>query len=376
MRIILLIVLLVLIALPAGLGAELPLNFKEPSTLKEAFKGDFLVGAAITERVFSDQDGRAAALVKAQFNTISPENTLKWQSVHPMPGTYNFTVADHYVEFGEKNQMFVVGHNLVWHYQTPEWVFQNDKGGPADRETLLARLRDHVSTVVGRYKGRIKGWDVVNEALNADGSLRQSPWFKIIGEDYIAKAFEFAHEADPDAELYYNDYSLEGDAKRRGALRLVEKLKGQGIKITGVGLQGHSTLDQPSLQQEDDTITAFAKLGVKVMITEFDIDVLPGASEHRGADITTKIELDDKVNPYKTGLPDVVQRDLARRYAALFRIFLRHRDVVTRVTFWGVTDRDSWLNNWPVKGRTNYPLLFDRNYKPKPALDAVIEAAS
>jgi endo-1,4-beta-xylanase len=375
MRFVVLTILLIAAALPV-LKADGPLRGSAPrQTLKDAFKGDFLVGAALSQRVFSEEDARGAALVKAQFNTISPENALKWQSVHPRPDTYDFSVADRFVGFGEKNQMVIIGHNLVWHYQTPDWVFQDAKGGAADRATLLERMRDHIHTVVGRYKGRIKGWDVVNEALNADGTLRQSPWFKIIGEDYIAKAFEFAHEADPGAELYYNDYSLEGEAKRKGAIRLIAKLKAQGLSITGVGLQGHSTLDLPSLEDEDATISAFAKLGVKVMITEFDVDVLPGAAAHRGADINTKIDLQDKLDPYRGGLPEPLQVDLAGRYSALFRVFLKHRDVLTRVTFWGVTDRDSWLNNWPVRGRTNYPLLFDRNYKPKLALDAVIQAA-
>ncbi|HEY6330863.1 MAG TPA: endo-1,4-beta-xylanase [Blastocatellia bacterium] len=360
---------------PASAGVG-PVSCPAPqATLKDTFKNDFLIGAALNQRIFTEEDARGDALVRAQFNCISPENALKWGSVHPQPDTYNFDMADRYVEFGEKNHMVIIGHNLVWHHQTPDWVFQDGKGGPASRDVLLARMRDHIHTVVGRYKGRIKGWDVVNEALSNDGTLRQSPWFKIIGEDYIDKAFEFAHEADPSAELYYNDYSMEGAAKRRGAIKLINRLKAAGIHITAVGLQGHSTLDLPSRDEEDATITDFAKLGIKVMITELDIDVLPGASEFRGADINTRIELSDKVNPYRSGLSEVVQRDLALRYAALFRVFLKHRDVITRVTFWGVTDRDSWLNGWPIPGRTNYPLLFDRNYKPKLAFDAVIQTA-
>jgi len=245
----------------------------------------------------------------------------------------------------------------------------------ADRDTLLARMRDHIRAVVGRYKGRIKGWDVVNEALNEDGTMRQSLWMKIIGDDYIAKAFQLAHEADPEAELYYNDYSLENEAKRNGAVELIKKLKAQGVTITGVGLQGHNKMDWPSVEQQDATIAAFGKLGVKVMITELDIDVLPAASQHRGADITLNVELQTKLNPYANGLPDSVQQALAKRYADLFGVYLKHRDVITRVTFWGVADGDSWLNYWPVKGRTSYPLLFDRDGKPKSAFDAVIGAA-
>jgi len=352
------------------------MNPQEQPVLKEAFKEAFLIGAALNRAQFYEEDARGASLVKRHFNTITPENVLKWESVHPQPGKYDVEAADRYVAFGEENGMLIIGHTLVWHNQTPGWVFQDDKGHAVDRDTLLARVREHIHTVVGRYKGRIKGWDVVNEALNEDGTLRGSLWLKIIGEDYIAKAFEFAHEADPQAELYYNDYSLENEAKRNGAIELIKKLKAQGVPLTGVGLQGHYRMNWPALEQVDATIAAFESLGVKVMITELDIDVLPDAMAYRSADITTlSLELQAQLNPYTNGLPDSVQQALAKRYADLFGVFLKRRSVITRVTFWGVTDGDSWLNNWPVRGRTNYPLLFDRKGPPKPAFEAVIHAA-
>jgi endo-1,4-beta-xylanase len=285
-------------------------------------------------------------------------------------------LADQYVAFGEKHHMFTVGHCLVWHNQVPDWVFRDDKGNFVDRVTLLKRMHDHISTIVGRYKGRIQSWDVVNEALNEDGTLRQSPWLKIIGEDYIAKAFQYAHEADPQAQLTYNDYSLENEAKRNGALALIAKLKAQGVPITSVGIQGHDSLEWPSVEDEDATISAFAKLGVKVVISELDIDVLPSVTRQQSAEVSLKVLEDPKLNPYANGLPPSVQQELAKRYAGLFGVYLKHRDVVTRVTFWGVTDGDSWRNDWPVKGRTSYPLLFDRSGQPKPAFQAVIRAAA
>jgi endo-1,4-beta-xylanase len=339
--------------------------------LKDVFKNDFMIGAALNRRQFFEEDARGAEIVSAQFNTITPENVLKWALVHPQTNRYDFTAADRFVEFGEKRGMFVVGHTLVWHNQTPRWVFEDEKGKPVDRETLLRRLREHILTVVGRYKGRIKGWDVVNEALNQDGTMRQSPWFKIIGDDYLRKAFAFAHEADPSAELYYNDYDLELPAKRKGAVELIRKLKQNGVPITAVGLQNHNLLDWPSVEDEDATIQAFAALGVRVNITELDVDVLPRTTKP-GADYAVDVAPTPKLNPYTTGLPDSVQSALARRYADLFRVYLKHRDVIDRVTFWGVADGDSWLNNWPIKGRTNYPLLFDRLGQRKPAFDAVI----
>lgn len=348
---------------------------QEQPSLKDVYQRAFLVGAAINSDQFTERDARGAALIKQQFNSITPENVLKWERVHPKPGVYDFDLPDQYVSFGEKNHMRIIGHTLVWHNQTPRWVFEDDKGSPVDRETLLNRMREHIQRVVGRYKGRISGWDVVNEALSEDGTLRQSPWLKIIGEDYIAKAFEFAHEADPQAELYYNDYSLENDAKRNGAIDLIRKLQAEGVPVAAIGIQGHDKLDWPSIDQEDAAITAFAKLGVKVNITELDIDVLPRATREQGAEVTLHGESKERLNPYSAGLPDSVQQALAQRYAGLFRVFLKHRDVITRVTFWGVTDGDSWLNNWPVEGRTSYPLLFDRNARPKPAFDAVLQAA-
>ncbi len=344
--------------------------------LKDTFKGYFLIGAALNQQQFSEEDPLSVGIIKTHFNSITPENVLKWEAVHPKPDSYDFAAPDRYVEFGEKYHMFIVGHTLIWHNQTPAWVFQSANGNTLDRDTLLKRMREHILTVVGRYKGRIKGWDVVNEALNEDGTMRQSPWLKIIGEDYLAKAFQFAHEADPKAELYYNDYSLENEPKRNGALALIKKLKSQGLPVAAIGLQGHDKMDWPTVEQEDATIAAFAALGIKVNITELDIDVLPPATRNRGADITLNVELQAKLNPYAKGLPDALQQALAKRYADLFSVFVKQRNVVDRVTFWGVTDAASWLNNWPVRGRTSYPLLFDRGGQPKPAFTAVVQAAS
>lgn len=345
-------------------------------TLKDAFKDSFRIGAAINLNQFSGKDPRGAAIVAAQFNSITPENILKWESVHPKLDNYTFSAGDDYVAFGEKSGMFIIGHTLVWHNQTPSWVFQDDNGAPVDRQTLLNRMQEHIRAVVGRYKGRIKGWDVVNEAIDEDGSLRKTPWLKIIGEDYIAKAFEFAHGADPNAELYYNDYALENEPKRNGAIALIKKLKAEGVPVAAIGLQGHNKMNWPTVEQQDATIAAFAKLGVKVNITELDIDVLPPATRQQGADVNLSVELRNKLNPYPNGLPESVQQALAQRYAELFRVYRKHRNAITRVTFWGVSDGDSWLNNWPVRGRTSYPLLFDRDGKPKPAFDAVLRIAA
>jgi endo-1,4-beta-xylanase len=326
------------------------------ASLKDAFQGIFRIGAAVNQAQFEERDARGDSIIASQFNTISPENVLKWEAVHPRPDGYNFEPGDKYVAFGEKYHMFIVGHNLVWHSQTPRWVFQDDKGQPLSREALLERMHEHIRTVVGHYKGRIGGWDVVNEALNEDGSMRKSSWYNIIGEDFVTKAFQFAHEADPGAEL-------------------IKRLQAASVPVAAIGLQGHDKMDWPTLQQQTDTIEAFKALGIKVNITELDVDVLPRVTRQNTADVSATATTNAAANPYVNGLPDDIQQALARRYADLFRIFVKYRGTITRITFWGVTDGDSWLNNFPVRGRTNYPLLFDRQGKPKPAFAAVIQTA-
>jgi endo-1,4-beta-xylanase len=347
-----------------------------PMVLKDAFKHDFRIGAALNQSQFEGDSPREANIATTQFNTISPENVLKWESVHPTPDKFDFADADQYVAFGRKNHMFIIGHNLIWHNQTPAWVFLDADGKPISRDALIARMKKHILTVVGRYKGKIGGWDVVNEALNEDGTLRDSPWRRIIGDDYLVLAYQFAHEADPNAQLYYNDYSLENLPKRQGAIALIKKLQSQGAKVYGIGLQEHDKMDWPSTNQVDETISAFAQLGIKVMITELDVDLLPAATRSRSAEVSMNVAGSDELNPHATGLPDSLQQKLAQRYADLFSVFVAHRNQITRVTFWGVTDGDSWLNDWPVRGRTSYPLLFDRNGHPKPAFAAVIQTAT
>lgn len=340
-------------------------------SLKEVYKNNFMVGAALNSDQILEKDNLTDSIVKAQYNSITAENAFKWERIHPEPDVYNFELADKFIAYGEKNNMFNVGHVLIWHSQTPDWVYKDAKGKPITREALLERIKDHIYTVVGRYKGKIKGWDVVNEAIEEDGSLRQSQWMKIIGEDYIAKAFEYAQDVDPKAELYYNDFSIENELKRNGAINLIKDLKAKGVKVDGVGLQGHYKMDWPTPKQVDSTIKAFAELDLKVLITELDIDVLPYNFENYTADINYRLEEREELNPYKNGLPDSMQQALAERYSGLFRVFLNNKSV-SRVTFWGVTDKESWLNYWPIMGRTNYPLLFDRRGEPKPAFKAVI----
>jgi len=343
--------------------------------LKDALAGKFYIGTALNPGHYTGRDTATIKVINEHFNAVVAENCMKPGPIHPRNGFYNFAPADQFVEFGEKNNMFITGHCLVWHSQAPNWFFTDSLGNNVTREVLIARMKEHISTVVGRYKGRVKGWDVVNEALNEDGSYRKTKFYEIIGEDYVKLAFQFAQEADPDCELYYNDYSLANEPKRKGAVALVKKLLEQGVRVDGIGEQCHIGLDYPKISEFEKSIKAFAALGVKVLITEMDISVLPMPDQRVGADISANFEYQKKLNPYAGGLPDSVNAAMEKRWFDFFELFLKHKKVISRVTLWGVNDGQSWKNNWPVRGRTDYPLLFDRKNQPKPVVQRIIDAA-
>jgi endo-1,4-beta-xylanase len=389
----------------------------KPASLKDTFKEHFIIGTAVNRsmvtggagfRRSAEQSTKDGALVKEQFNQISPENDLKWQMIHPREGGdgYDFGPADAFVNFGLSNKMYVVGHTLVWHSQTPNWVFAGTNPPPASatnaapaaatntntnanaagpgrfgrgafgggfggftgprasRDELLARMSNHIHAVVGRYKGKIKSWDVVNEAI-ADGGgtniLRNSLWLQIIGPDFIAKAFQYAHEADPDAILRYNDYGLENPAKRKKLITLIKSLQEQKVPIHAIGSQAHVNVST-SFETMDQALTEMATLGLPIHITELDVNSAAGGQRGFGADISAN------ASATQGGLVSDADKKLADAYAGIFRAFLKHRDSVKVVTFWGAND----ANSWRAQGK---PLLFDGNSQPKPAFDAVIAEA-
>ncbi|MGL4513003.1 MAG: endo-1,4-beta-xylanase [Lacipirellulaceae bacterium] len=344
-------------------------------SLGQLFRRDFLVGAAISSHLLTQPPGRELDLVSQQYTSVTAENCMKWGPIHPEPERYDFAAADALVDFAERHGQTVIGHALVWHEQTPPWVFQGTDGNPAAPEVVEARLRDHIRTVVGRYKGRVDGWDVVNEAINDDGTLRDSPWRRALGDGYLTLAFHCAEDADPDAELYYNDYSMERPEKRAATARLVRELRRAGCKVSGVGLQSHWSIDYPTEAEIDATLADYARMKVAVMITELDVNSLPMPWDGGGAEVSRRGELTAESNPYADGFPDEMQQKLAARYASIFRLFRKHRRAVTRVTFWGIGDGWTWLNYWPVPGRTSHPLMFDRELAPKPAFWSVIDVA-
>ncbi|WP_233008995.1 endo-1,4-beta-xylanase [Rheinheimera faecalis] len=348
----------------------------QSSSLKQAYSKHFSIGTALSATQIEGKEPGTLDLVKQQFNAVTAENVMKWEIIEPVEGQFNFAAADAMIEYAEANNINVIGHVLLWHEQTPAWVFQDAKGQPASKELVLSRLKNHINAVMGRYKGRIQGWDAVNEALNEDGTLRQSNWYKALGEDYIATVFELAHQADPKAQLYYNDFNLFKPEKRAGVLKLVAALKAKNAPIYGIGEQGHYSLDYPKLQEVEDSIVAFKNTGLKVMITELDISVLPFPDpDNVGADISLNMKLKQEFNPYADGLPKAVSDQLTEKYLQFFELFLRHSDSIERVTLWGVNDNQTWRNNWPMKGRTDYPLLFDRKNQPKEVVPQLIKLA-
>lgn len=347
---------------------------KNPS-LKNALDGKFYIGTALNLNQIQGRDTASLRIVKDQFAAIVAENCMKSMYMQPKEGEFFFDDADKFVELGEQNHLFVTGHCLIWHSQVPSWFFTDDKGKDVSPEVLKERMKNHITTIVSRYKGRIKGWDVVNEAILDNGEFRKSKFYEILGEEFIPLAFQYAHEADPDVELYYNDYNEWLTEKRDAIVKLVKTLKEKGIRIDGVGMQGHVGLDSPTLADYKAAIDAYTALGVKVMITEFELSALPSPRFNVGANISDTEAYRKEMNPYVEALPDSVSDIWSKRMLEYFTLFLDNSDKVSRVTMWGVTDGDSWKNNFPMRGRTDYPLLFDRSYKAKPVVQSIIDEA-
>ena len=349
--------------------------------LKEAYAESFMIGCAVNPSHTSGRLTQANELLLTHFNAISPENCLKPEAVQPRPGVWTFEEADEYVQFGEEHDMWMLGHTLVWHNQTPSFYWENPDGTPKSREELIETMRAHIETVAGRYAGRIDAWDVVNEIIGEFGEYRNKGWVKAFdgdGYEVVRNAFIFADRYAPDAELYYNDFNVWRPAHVDGIVTMVKKLQAEGIRIDGVGIQAHWGLNYPKTEYIEHAIDTLHSLGVKVMITELDVDVLPITREGQviGQSLTDPLyqheEFEEYLDPYKDGLPAEIEQQLADRYAELFKIFYEKRDKIDRVTLWGLTDDTSWKNGYPVPGRTNYPLLWNRDYTPHKALQSVL----
>lgn len=340
-------------------------------SLKDLYGSDFLIGTAVNTRQVTGEDSLGHATIIKHFNSIVAENCMKSEKINPYQGVYNWTPADSFVDFGEANGMYIVGHCLVWHSQLAPWFPIDDKGDFVCADTLKQRLHDHIFSVVGRYKGRVHMWDVVNEAINDDGTYRRSPFYQILGEEFIPLAFQWAHEADPDAKLVINDFNMAKPGKRKAYVELVKSLKEKGLQVDAIGMQSHIGMDYPDFGEFEKSINDFAATGCDVMITEWDMSALPTIKET--ANISERAQYREELNPYPNGLSEEVSQEWNDRMTEFMTMLLRNKDKISRFNAWGVCDGDSWKNGWPIPGRVDYPLLFDRQYRMKPFLLTAIE---
>lgn len=350
--------------------------------LKEAYADDFLVGVAVAQPIISNNETASIDLICEQFNAVSPESVLKPEYIHPTPDSWNFEPGDAYCQFASDHGLQALGHTLMWHNQTPDFFWIKEDGTVKSKEEMQATLEEYVEKTVTHFAGKVYAWDVVNEVVSEEGGYRNDKgWEKYYDgnlDDLVSLAFKTAQRCDPNAELYYNDYNMWRQTKVDGAVHIVKMLKEQGIRIDGVGIQAHWGLNYPSIKDIETTIDRLYDLGVKVMITELDIDMLPFSKEGQ---MTGKAMYDPALqreefmrwlNPYKDGLTPEMEQQIADRYEEIMRTIYNKRDKISRVTFWGLHDGVSWKNDYPIPNRTNYPLLFDRNLGKKKAFYQVV----
>lgn len=363
------------------LAGSLSVSAAQDQALKNTFADSFKMGVAVNQDIVTGKNAAAQSIIAKQFNTVTLENAMKAEVIYPQQGKVDFSGADAFIDFAKQNNMFTVAHTLVWHNQTPDWFFTNSKNEPNTPAQQLEQMRKHIELVAGRYKNKVDAWDVVNEVIADDGSYRPTVWVNRIGDgDTMVKAaFKYAQQYSPNTELYYNDFNAWRPEKRDGIIRMIKMLQKEGIRIDGIGIQAHWGLNFPKMQYIEQAIDAYAALGIKVMITELDIDVLPLTKEGQitGTDMMKPQfqleEFETYLDPYKNGLPSDVEAQLNARYKALFELFYAKRDKIDRVTFWGLHDGMSWKNDYPIPNRTNYPLLWDRNLNPKPVIKTIAD---
>lgn len=359
---------------PVAAGMEQPPAL-EMASLAEKYRPYFAVGAAVDPQAF-DTHGK---LLKTHFNSITTENAMKFESLQPTEGQFDFGRADAMVSSAKAQNMKVRGHALVWHRQTPDWVFVDAEGKPASKQLLRGRLESHISQVVEHFKGSVYAWDVVNEAIVNDGTYRsdqekedidKSRWHGIMGKSYIAAAFRLAHAIDPQAKLFYNDYYNYIPEKRQAIYRMLKSLLADGVPVHGVGLQAHLSIHSSpepthhghfqTMGNLESAIELYVSLGLEVQVTELDVSVyLPGVKYAPEQYFTTE------------SFGAKLREEQAKRYGELFALLRKHHRAITGVTFWGIADDNTWLSEFDSK-RTDFPLLFDKQHRPKAAFQAVM----
>lgn len=357
----------------------------QEKTLKGVYEDAFLIGTSVSRFQVAGRDKKGVEIVQKHFNALSPENDMKPEIIHPDPDTWNFGPADTFIKFGQENGMWMLGHTLCWHNQTPDFFWFDKKGNPKSKKELFDTIEEYIKVVCTHFNGQVQAWDVINEIIGEDGKYRNLGWVKALGGDqdvvdeFVKHVFRCAEKYAPDTELYYNDFNAWRPEKVAGIIRVVKMLQAEGIRIDGVGIQAHWGLNFPKTKYVEAAIEEYAKNGLRVNITELDIDVLPISKDGQvfgwqglKDPLYQLEEFEEFLDPYKNGLPDEVENQQADRYAEVMAIFYKHRDKIDRVTLWGLNDAISWKNGYPIPNRVNYPLLWKRDYTPHKSLDAVL----
>ena len=330
----------------------------------------------VTGQVSNDQTADWPVIAK-NFNWVVAENCMKCEVIHPREGVYDFTLADQFVNKAKAAGMKVLGHCLIWHSQCAPWFHFDSEGKPVSRDVLKKRMREHIYTIVSHFRGRVDAWDVVNEAFEDDGTPRQSLFHQILGTDYIPLAFQYAHEADPAAQLFYNDFSMNKAAKVEGVCRFFRPLIEQGLPVTAIGMQGHMILednvDNSVIRQYEHSIETIAATGVPTFFSELDLSVLPNPYGFSGANISDKFAYRPEMDPYTKGLSKEQNAKMEQFWIDFYKMLIPHHKDILRVNFWCLNDANSWRNDFPIKGRTDYATLFDRQSRPKPVVQKLID---
>ena len=365
----------------------------KPQSLADAYRDYWYTGVSVNQwQVAADPSGNNEhdvtgqvsndqtadwPLIEDNFNFVVAENCMKCEVIHPKEGVYDFTLADQFVDKAKAAGQKVLGHCLIWHSQCAPWFHFDKDGKLVSAEVLKKRMREHIFTIVSHFKGRVDAWDVVNEGFEDDGTPRKSLFYQILGTDYIPLAFHYAHEADPNAELYYNDFSMNKSTKVEGVAAFFRPLIQQGLPITAIGMQGHMILednvDNSLIKEYEHSIETIAALGVPTFFSELDLSVLPNPYGFSGANVSDRFAYRPEMDPYKDGLTKAHEAKISQYWVDFYKMLLRHHKDIIRVNYWCLNDANSWRNDFPIKGRTDYATLFDRQGRLKPFVQQLID---
>lgn len=350
----------------------------ETMSLAEAYADCWYTGVSVNQWEVADSTDQSChwETISKNFNWVVAENCMKCEVVHPEENRYDFTLADQFVDKAKAANLKVLGHCLIWHSQCARWFHFDNEGKLVSPEVLKARMKEHITTVVQHFKGRVDAWDVVNEAFEDDGSFRNSLFYQILGEEFIPLAFQYAHEADSTVELYYNDFSMLKPEKIEGVCNFFRPWVEKGLPITAIGMQGHIILEDGTeeiVNGYDHAIKCVEQLGLKIGFSELDLSILPNPFGFSGANISDKFSYRPEMDPFREGLTPEMSEAFDNFWLSFYKMLLNHKESIDRVNFWCLNDANSWRNDFPIRGRMDYATLYDRNSQPKPIINKLIK---